>query len=77
MRRELKILPKIGINEVKLSMTSSDLNNIIGELNKKNINEKEFYLYHDDYVFHLVDNVLVSISVNNPKTIFLSEKNMT
>jgi len=74
MRRELKILPKIGINEVKLSMTSSDLNNIIGELNKKNINEKEFYLYHDDYVFHLVDNVLVSISVNNPKTIFLNEK---
>lgn len=43
MRRELKILPKIGINEVELSMTSSDLNNIIGELDKKNVNGKEFF----------------------------------
>ncbi|WP_374967022.1 hypothetical protein [Lysinibacillus sp. RS5] len=74
MRRELKILPKIGINEVKLSMTSSDLNNIIGELDKKNVNGKEFSQYQDDYVFHFVDDVLVSISVNNPKIIFLNKQ---
>ena len=43
MSRELKILPKIGMNEVKLSMTSSDLNNILGELDKKNVNGKEFF----------------------------------
>ncbi|MFJ8461702.1 hypothetical protein ACIQ57_21630 [Lysinibacillus xylanilyticus] len=74
MRRALKILPKIGINEVKLSMTSSDLNNIIGELDKKNVNGKEFSQYQDDYVFHFVDDVLVSISVNNPKIIFLNKQ---
>lgn len=74
MRRELKILPKIGINEVKLSMTSSDLNNIIGELDKKNGNGKEFFQYQDDYIFHFVDDVLVSISVNNPKIIFLNKQ---
>lgn len=74
MRRALKILPKIGINEVKLSMTSSDLNNIIGELDKKNVNGKEFSQYKDDYVFHFVDDVLVSISVNNPKIIFLNKQ---
>lgn len=72
MRRELKILPKIGINEVKLSMTSSDLNNIIGELDTKNVNGKEFYQYQDDYIFHFVDDVLVSFSVSNPKIIFLN-----
>ncbi|WP_285395516.1 hypothetical protein [Lysinibacillus sp. fls2-241-R2A-57] len=74
MRRELKILPKIGINEVKLFMTSSDLNNILGELNKKNVNGKEFFQYQDDYRFHFVDDVLVSISVNNPKIIFLNKQ---
>ncbi|MDM5246578.1 hypothetical protein [Lysinibacillus sp. G4S2] len=74
MRRELKILPKIGINEVKLFMTSSNLNNILGELNKKNVNGKEFFQYQDDYRFHFVDDVLVSISVNNPKIIFLNKQ---
>ncbi|MGE7092261.1 hypothetical protein ACQKII_12630 [Lysinibacillus sp. NPDC048646] len=74
MRREIKILPKIGINEVKLSMTSSDLNNILGELDKKNVNGKEFFLYQDEYIFHFVDDVLVSISVNNPKIIFLNKQ---
>ncbi|KOS60599.1 hypothetical protein FJQ98_18335 [Lysinibacillus agricola] len=74
MRRELKILPKIGINEVKLSMTSSDLKNIIGELDKKNVNGKEFFLYQDEYIFHFVDDVLVSISVNNPDVIFLNNQ---
>lgn len=74
MKRELKILPKIGINEVKLSMTSSDLNNIIGELDKENVNGKEFSQYQDDYVFHFVDDVLVSISVNNPTIIFLNKQ---
>ncbi|MFT9821061.1 hypothetical protein [Lysinibacillus sp. NPDC056185] len=72
MRRELKILPKIGLNEVKLSMTSSDLNNIVGELDKKNVNGKEFFQYQDDYIFQFVDDVLVSISVSNPKIIFLN-----
>lgn len=72
MRRELKILPKIGINEVKLSITSSDLHNILGELDKKNVNGKEFSLYQDEYIFHFVDDVLVSISVNYPKIIFLN-----
>lgn len=72
MRKELKILPKIGINEVELSMTSSDLKNIIGELDKKNVNGKEFYQYQDDYIFHFVDDVLVSISVSNPKIILLN-----
>ncbi|MGE7911707.1 hypothetical protein [Lysinibacillus xylanilyticus] len=74
MRREIKILPKIGINEVKLSMTSSDLNNILGELDKKNVNGKEFFLYQDEYIFHFVDDILVSISVNNPKIIFLNKQ---
>ncbi|MGE7943585.1 hypothetical protein ACQKNB_16015 [Lysinibacillus xylanilyticus] len=74
MRRELKILPKIGINEVKLSMTSSDLNNILGELDKKNVNGKEFFLYQDEYIFHFLNDVLVSISVNNPKIIFLNKQ---
>ncbi|UED78822.1 hypothetical protein FH508_0015340 [Lysinibacillus sp. CD3-6] len=74
MRKEFEILPKIGINEVKLSMKSSDLNNIISELNKKKVNEKEFYLYQDDYIFHIVEDILVSISVNNPKIIFLNEQ---
>jgi len=72
MRRELKILPKIGINEVELSMTSSDLHNIIGKLDTKNVNGKEFFQYQDDFIFHFVDDVLVSISVNNPKIIFLN-----
>ncbi|GAB0170624.1 hypothetical protein LSPCS325_40610 [Lysinibacillus sp. CTST325] len=74
MRRELEILTKIGLNEVQLSMTSSDLNNIVGELDKKNVNGKEFFQYQDDYIFHFVDDVLVSISVNNPKIIFLNEQ---
>ncbi|MGE7947562.1 hypothetical protein [Lysinibacillus sp. NPDC093688] len=74
MKRELKILPKIGINEVKLSITSSDLNNILGELDKKKVNGKEFFLYQDEYIFHFVDDVLVSISVNNPKIIFLNKQ---
>ncbi|MFE3574660.1 hypothetical protein [Lysinibacillus sp. NPDC059133] len=72
MRRELKILPKIGINEVELSMTSSDLHNIIGELDTKSVNGKELFQYQDDFIFHFVDDVLVSISVNNPKSFFLN-----
>lgn len=74
MRRELKILPEIGINEVKLSITSSDIQNILGELDRKNVNGKGFFLYKDEYIFHFVDDVLVSISVNNPKIIFLNKQ---
>lgn len=74
MRRELKILPKIGINEVKLFITSSDIQNILGELDKKNVNGKGFFLYKDEYIFYFVDDVLVSISVNNPKIIFLNKQ---
>ncbi|WP_421662226.1 hypothetical protein [Lysinibacillus telephonicus] len=74
MRKQLKILPKVGINKVKLTMTPDDLNNILGKLKRKSVNEREFYLYQDDYIFHLVDDVLVSISVNNPKVISLNEQ---
>ncbi|MFJ5789257.1 hypothetical protein ACIQXW_10325 [Lysinibacillus sp. NPDC097162] len=70
MRRALKILSKIGINEVSLSMTSSDLKNVLGELEKNPVKGNEFFQYQDDYIFHFVDDVLVSISVNNPEIIF-------
>lgn len=74
MRRELIILPKMGINEVRLSMTSSDLKYVLGELEKKPVKGKEFFQFHDDYIFHFVNDVLVSISVNNPEIILLNEQ---
>ncbi|GEM_PF-3017961 len=76
MKRELKILPKIGINEVSLSMTSSDLKNVLGELEKKTVKGNEFFQYQDDYIFHFIDDVLVSISVNKPEIIFLNDQNI-
>ncbi|MEC1180007.1 hypothetical protein P9B03_16015 [Metasolibacillus meyeri] len=74
MKKEFRVLPKIGINKVGLSMTSADLKDIVGETGKRHVNEKEFFQYQDDYIFHFVDDVLVSISVNNPHIIFLNEQ---